>query len=97
MAFLTAHEMRRNTVSTRSRIPRPTRVIREESLPKIDEIRQKLILAEQDRSFSLHIPVMYLNRRGLYTPILDLRFDSGNARVGLGLVDLVEAVLLLIS
>ncbi len=72
-------------------------VIREEALPQIAEIRQKLVTAEQDDDFSLHIPVMYINRRGLYTPLLDLRFTAGNARFGLGLLDIVEGVFRLLS
>ncbi len=44
-------------------------VIGEEILPSLDEIRQRLRVARKDRGFSLQIPVITLNRRGLYTPL----------------------------
>lgn len=72
-------------------------IVREDTLPSLDGIRQKLVLAEQDATFSLDIPIMYMNRRGLYTPIVDLHFTSENARAGLVLVGLVETIFRLIS
>jgi unsaturated rhamnogalacturonyl hydrolase len=71
-------------------------IIREETLPRVDRIRQKLLMARQDRGLLLHIPVLQINRRGLYTPIPDLRFDSrslGGILLLLGLVETVFDVL----
>jgi unsaturated rhamnogalacturonyl hydrolase len=73
------------------------KVIREETLPRVDRIKRQVILALQDKDFSLHIPVFQINRRGLYTPITDLRFDAKAAGGILLLLDLLEALFRIIS
>jgi unsaturated rhamnogalacturonyl hydrolase len=72
-------------------------VIREETLPEMEEIRQKLIVARDDSTCYLHIPALTLNRRGLYTPITDLHYDSWAAGAALRLLDIAEWVLRRIS
>jgi hypothetical protein len=72
-------------------------VIREEILLDMEEIRQNLSRAKRDSTFSLHIPMIVLNRRGLYTPLLDLHFDSRAPGAALRLLDIVERVFRLLS
>jgi len=72
-------------------------VIRSEILPSLDEIQDKMTLAQQDQDLSLDIPVLQINRRGMYTPFNGLYFDTGAAGDVLLLLVLIEAVLGIIA
>jgi len=72
-------------------------VIRTDSLPGLERIREQISVARDDPGFSLHIPALQLNRRGMYTPLIDLSFDPENAGAVLVVLDLLEAALGLIA
>jgi len=68
-------------------------VVRAEILPALDGIRGKISLAGKDEGFSLSIPALQINRRGMYTPFLDLSFDARSAADVLVVLNLVGFLL----
>jgi len=72
-------------------------VLRSDTLPELERIRERIAVAAGDPGFSLAIPSLQINRRGMYTPLTDLRFDPAGAGSVLGVLDLLRAVLRLVA
>lgn len=71
--------------------------IRSEVLPSLDRIQEKFMKARDDSGFSLSIPVLQINRRGVYTPIKGLTFDSGTTGDLLLVLNVLEVLLVILS
>jgi len=71
--------------------------LRSESIPNLDRIRERCIVARDDPGFSLDIPVLLLNLRGMYTPLNDLSFDPSNTRAVLLVLDVLDGLLHLLA
>jgi len=67
-------------------------MISEEAIPNLDRIIERVTTARLDESFQIDIPMLQINRRGLYTPIMGLSFNGFSSLVVLLALNVLKGI-----